>query len=128
MKYLLTLTALITFTTAQAAPVPPVYYSVDFQIEKIEPMCPRSIPAGAVCMGLGSVVTLGADLGCGDKMVYSDFETMDQNGSTVVHAVSVVKASHSRTSSCSRNKVLRTLTIPHGTVSTVVNLPVHSNQ
>lgn len=70
----------------------PHYYATEFKVVSVKPMCPRSIPNGAVCMGLGSIVTVEASLnGCLDELLFSDFDHRISRGAIELYAVGVAK-------------------------------------
>ena len=93
MKKLVTLSLLGLSLSGFARDYEPRYYAPEFRIVNVRPMCPRTVPGGATCMGLGSVVTVETTLeGCLDKLVYSDFEVRNGNrGSVELHAVGLAK-------------------------------------
>ena len=59
------------------------YYAAKFRITKISPMCPTTVPNGASCFGLGSIVHVEAVLGCGDELLFAKFDEVDNNNGTV---------------------------------------------
>ncbi|MFP5386354.1 MAG: hypothetical protein ACLGHN_09770 [Bacteriovoracia bacterium] len=93
MKKLVTLSLLGLSLSGFARDFEPRYYAPEFRIVNVRPMCPRTIPSGAVCMGLGSVVTVETTLeGCLDKLVYTDFEVRGgYRGVVEIHAVGLAK-------------------------------------
>lgn len=131
MKKLLCVFALtLAASNIQAADFfAPEYYSAKFEIESVRPMCPRTIPRGAVCMGIGSIVTLKATLGCGDQLVFSEIEA-DTSGSVAdIYTASVVKKHpKSRLIRCIRaNEVRKTITLPSAFANpNVINVSIES--
>lgn len=94
MKHTILLLAAVFISTTSFAnsQLPPEYYSAQFRITNISPMCPSTIPGGAQCAGLGSIVTAEAMIGCADKLVYSKFDERANNyGTVTVYATSLVK-------------------------------------
>lgn len=92
----------------------PQYYAPEFRIVSVRPMCPRTIPGGAVCMGLGSIVTVETTLGgCLDDLLFSDFQERDFGGAVELYAVGVAKVDpKSKVVRCVRaNKVRKTVTV-----------------
>ncbi len=89
MKTIIALTVLLNLTAVSAQVAHPGYYSADWKITKVSPMCPNDIPSGAVCFGLGSIVNVEAKIGCGDTVISKHFDVLDTN---VIEAQSVVKA------------------------------------
>lgn len=89
MKNVIGLIALSFFASVASASthLVPEYYSAEFKITKIAPMCPRNLPGGAVCMGLGSIVHVAANIGCADSELLTSFDVVG----TDIIAVSVVK-------------------------------------
>lgn len=69
-----------------------VYYSAEFEITKISPMCPASVPGGAVCAGLGSIVEIVATIDCNDQMVsFKTYEDTSTSLVTELHVMNVVR-------------------------------------
>jgi len=113
MKKLLTIALMGLSFSGFAYEKEPQYYAPEFRITSVRPMCPRSIPGGAVCMGLGSVVTVETTLGCLDKLMFSDFEERSFGGGVELYAVGVAKADpKSKVVRCVRaNKITKTITV-----------------
>ncbi len=71
-------------------------------------------------MGIGSVVTLRATLGCGDNLLFSDVEDRSESiGHVDLHVVSVVKQHpNADVIRCIRaNIVTKTITVPYNTIN-----------
>lgn len=132
MKTLLTLaSAFMLSASVSAAERAPEYYAAHFEVESVKPMCPRTVPNGAVCMGIGSIVTLRATLGCLDKLLFVEAEErMHTIGTpTDLYVVSVVKKDpRSDVVRCIRaNTVKTTITVPVNTIDyNVINLGVEA--
>lgn len=79
MKALLALAVLLNMSAVSAQSHLPPYYSAEFSIRKVSPMCPATIPAGAQCMGFGSIVEIESVIGCADKVVSKRIEVWGNN-------------------------------------------------
>ena len=91
MKKLLTIALMGLSFSSFAYEEEPQYYAPEFRVVSVRPMCPRSIPGGAVCMGLGSIVTVETTLACLDKLMFSDFQERSFGGGVELYAVGVAK-------------------------------------
>lgn len=88
MKTILALTILFSLSSASAQVARPGVYSPIWKITKVSPMCPNTIPDGAVCFGLGSIVQVETTIGCADKLLSKRFDVWDNNE---IHVQSLVK-------------------------------------
>jgi hypothetical protein len=91
MKTIIALAVLFNISAVSAQDFAPKYYSAHFDITKVSPMCPATIPTGAQCMAFGSIVEISAHIGCIDKVVYKNIQVVRNNGTIEIHAVSVIK-------------------------------------
>lgn len=114
MKKLLTVALMGLSFSGFAYEEEPQYYVPEFRVVSVRPMCPRSVPGGASCMGLGSVVTVETTLGgCLDKLMFSDFQERSFGGGVELYAVGVAKVDpKSKVVRCIRaNTVRKTITV-----------------
>jgi hypothetical protein len=114
MKKLLTIALMGLSFSAFSYEEEPRYYAADFKIVSVRPMCPINIPGGAVCMGIGSIVTVETTLhGCLDNLVFSDFQERSIGAGVELYAVGVAKEDpRSKSVRCVRaNKVSKTVTV-----------------
>lgn len=112
MKTLIAIAVLFNMSavSAQSRRIPD-FYSAKFKITKVSPMCPSTIPAGAQCMGFGSIVQMEATIGCADKVVHSRIEVWGNNEiHTDVHVKRHPKADLIR---CARAQVLKETVLVH---------------
>lgn len=109
MKFIMALSFAFLATASQAQSTwGPEYYTADFQIVQLSPMCPTSIPNGASCMGFGSIVTVEATLGCGDELIFSQFEEKKSYENVDLYAISLVKRHpNSKAIRCIRANTIR---------------------
>lgn len=133
MKTLLTVLAFISIATANAQETKaPEYYSANFEIEKITPMCPAPSEGKMVCMAMGAVVTLKATIGCADTFLLADITEVGDLRlvrHTQIHVASVVKAHPQRdVIRCAKAQVIRkTITSSMGKVSnSVINSTIET--
>ncbi len=111
MKTIIALTALMIAGSVSAQNHIPEYYSAKYKITKISAMCPISIPAGAKCMGLGSIVQMEAVIGCTDTVVHKRIEVWGNNEiHTDVHVKRDPKSDLIR---CVQAQVLRETVLVH---------------
>ena len=90
------------------------YYTANFSVASVSSVCPNTVPNGAHCMAIGSVVKLTAMIGCLDNLVFSDIE-YKMNGSTAeISIASVVKHNKYITARCIiPTYVTKEVVIPH---------------
>ena len=88
MKTLIALAVLFNMSAVSAQGHAPGFYSAQWKITKVSPMCPNDIPEGAMCFGLGSIVQVEATIGCADTLVSKQFDVWENNE---IHAQSLVK-------------------------------------
>lgn len=88
MKTLIALAVLFNMTAVSAQVQHPSVYSPIWKIKKVSPMCPNDIPAGAVCFGLGSIVTVETTIGCADTLLSKEFDVWENNE---IHVNSIAK-------------------------------------
>ncbi len=111
MKALLVLSVLFNISSVSAQNHIPPYYSAEFQIKKISPMCPATIPAGAQCMGFGSIVVIEAVIGCTDTVESKRIEVW---GNNEIHTdVLVKRAPNSDVIRCNRANVITETVLVH---------------
>lgn len=117
---LLSLFALLNLSAVKAQGYAPGYYSAHWKITKVTPMCPRDIPAGAVCFGLGSIVHVEATIGCVDELKTKEFTVWENNE---IHAMSLVKVGpNADRVRCARAQVIQDIVlVPHPGEVTLVN-------
>lgn len=120
MKALLALVVLFNVSAVSAQNHIPPYYSAEFNIKKISPMCPRTIPAGAQCMGFGSIVVIEAIIGCADTVETKNIDVWENNE---IHTdVLVKRAPNSDLIRCMRAQVLtETVLVNYPGKVTIVN-------
>lgn len=122
MKHTLTLLVLALFAFSAQAYDSKMYH-VNFEIKKISPMCPRSIPNGATCMGLGSIVHVEAQLnGCFDKIAFVDFRTVENDGKVTIFATGVAKSDRRSISSYCSGLPVHKATIPVNQITNNIEL------
>ncbi len=110
MKALLALVVLFNVSVVSAGIVPP-YYSAEFTIKKISPMCPATIPAGAQCMGFGSIVVIEAIIGCTDTVESKRIEVW---GNNEIHTdVLVKRAPNAEVIRCMRAQTITETVLVH---------------
>lgn len=111
MKTLLALVVLFNVSAVSAQNHIPPYYSAKFKITKVSPMCPSTIPAGAQCMGFGSIVNIEAIIGCADTVKHSRIEVW---GNNEIHTDVLVKRNpHADTIRCMQAQVLKETVLVH---------------
>lgn len=111
MKTIIALASLMIAGSVSAQNHIPPFYSAKFKITKVSPMCPRTIPAGAQCMGLGSIVQMEAVIGCADTVVHKRIEVWGNNEiHTDVHVKRHPKSDLIR---CVQAQVLRETVLVH---------------
>lgn len=128
MKNVFGLIALSFFANVVSAStvIPPEYYSAEFKITKISPMCPNTVPPEAMCMGLGSIVEVTALAGCADTEVHSSFDVIDTGMDAQIFAVSVVKKHpNADRIRCVAPKFIRkTVTVPYSGIVELHNVEI----
>lgn len=128
MKNAFCLIALSFFANVVSAStiMPAEYYSAEFKITKVRPMCPASVPGGAVCMGLGSIVDVAAYVGCTDTEIHTSFDEIYTGMDTQIFAVSVVKRDpNSDRIRCAAPKIIRkTLTVNYPGIVGLHNIEI----
>lgn len=102
----------------------PEYYAPEFKIIDVSPMCPRTIPNGAQCMGLGSIVKISTTLGCLDTLEFQKIKTIANGRADGVELHSVALALRHPDSArvrCARaNTIVKTIIVQEmGTVEII---------
>jgi hypothetical protein len=111
MKTILALAVLLNVTAVSAQNHIPPYYSAEYKITKVSPMCPSTIPAGAQCMGFGSIVQIEAIIGCTDKV---EHKRIDVWGNNEIHTDVLVKRDpNSANIRCYRAQILEETVLVH---------------
>ena len=125
MKNLIVLAfAALSFNASASDEQAPEYYSPEFTITKVSPMCPRNIPSGAMCGGYGSIVTISANLGgCLDSLVFHEVKKIAGSRGVELHSVAVaLRNPESARVRCIRaNSVSKTIAVPEMGEVTIVN-------
>lgn len=100
------------------------YYSAEFTVDKVIPMCPR-VPGRISCMSLAGKVILKATLGCGDKLIFSEFETSTE-GRPEILAVSVVKSTSRNLRCFGLTEVRKEVQVPNVQNIVVTNMTIEN--
>jgi hypothetical protein len=130
MKYLMALSLAFLATTSPAQSTwGPEYYTANFQIMNVSPLCPQTVPNGATCMGYGSIVTVEATLGCGDELIFSRFEEEKSYENVDLYAISLVKRHpNSKVIRCIRaNTIIKKVRVNSMGNINLINLSVLDN-
>jgi hypothetical protein len=120
MKTLLALAVLMNVSVVSAQSHIPPYYSAEYKITKISPMCPAHLPDGAQCAGFGSIVYIEATIGCTDQVVEKHITVTENNE---IHTDVLVKRDpNSDRIRCYKAQVLKeTVAVPYPGKVTIVN-------
>jgi hypothetical protein len=94
MKKLMILIAMLVLASSAFAstwaPGIKTYYQPKFEVVAVEPLCPSTIPGGAVCMAIGSRIKVKATLnGCLDKLRFFESQNRTLRGATELHIMAI---------------------------------------
>lgn len=92
---------------------PSRFYAGNFEIVDISPMCPKNIPAGAQCFGLGSIVRISTTTGCDDKLAFFDTEIVPTSNGVELHVASVFKRGSRKILCYVAPVVIKTIPVHH---------------
>ncbi len=128
MKTIMALAFAVLSFNVSAQTETPEFYSPEFTVAKISPMCPRSIPSGAMCGGYGSIVTVSATLGCLDSLEFFSTKTVAHDLKVELHIVSVAfRNPESARVRCNRaNTVTKVVPVPQMGQVTVINTVIQN--
>ncbi len=120
MKNLLLIVSML-FSVSTFASVSP-YYSAEFEVVNVSPMCPRSVPNSAVCMGLGSIVKLVASVDCNDNLIsFDSYEDASTSLVTELHVMNVIKRGKSLRRCFAPKLIQKTVTVLNMGPVSIVN-------
>lgn len=114
MKTLIALSFAALSLNSFAGDIAGRYYSPEFTITKISPLCPKPAPGQVTCMAYGSKVTISATLGCVDKLLFHEVKTFPTRKGMVIQSVAVAYADPMS---------LRALCFRENTVKKVISVP-----
>lgn len=90
MKILLSMAILMTTVFASTKPVMD-FYQGNFELVEVAPMCPPSVPGGASCMAIGSIIKVKAYAGCLGEKAFFNAQVVSERGLTKVFITSLIK-------------------------------------
>jgi hypothetical protein len=67
------------------------FYQGHFELIKLEPLCPPSLPDGISCMAIGSRAVVKAYAGCLGKEGFFDTQIVSTRGLTQIYITSLIK-------------------------------------
>mgnify|MGYP001293520450 CR=1 FL=1 len=91
MKKLLILAITLTSFFAHAEQAVMDFYTGNFELVEVAPMCPPSVPNGASCMAIGSIITVKSYAGCLGKKAFFDAQVKSERGLTKIYITSLIQ-------------------------------------